>query len=91
MFTADDIQARLRETPFVPVRLLTSSGQSYDITHPDLVLVSKRFLIIGKPSNDNPMQIEAASRVAVLHVTDMQDIPHAKPTGSNGEAATSAG
>ena len=75
MFTADDIQARLHERPFVPVRLVTSSGQSYDITHPDLVLVGRRFLIIGTASNENPRQIEAASHVSVLHVSDLQDIP----------------
>ncbi len=83
MFSADDIQARLRERPFVPVRLITSSGQSCDITHPELVLVGRRFLIIGTASNENPTQIESASRVAVLHVVDLQDMPQAAPTDSN--------
>lgn len=87
MLTADDIQTQLRERPFIPVRLMTSSGQSYDIRHPDLVLVGRRFLIIGTASNENPSQIEAASRVAVLHVTDLQDIPHASATESNGPVA----
>lgn len=84
MFTADDIQARLHERPFIPMRLVTSSGQSYDIRHPDLVLVGRRFLIIGTASNENPAQIEAASRVAVLHVADLQDLPHSAPTETNG-------
>jgi hypothetical protein len=84
MFTADDIQARLHERPFIPVQLVTSSGQSYDITHPDLVLVGRRFLIIGTASNENPTQIEAASRVALLHVADLQDIPRPAPTDTNG-------
>lgn len=87
MFTADDIQARLRERPFVPVRLVTSSGQSYDITHPDLVLVGRRFLIIGTASNENPTQIEAASRVAVMHVADLQDVPYPAPTDTNGPSS----
>ena len=33
MFTADEIEARLRRQPFVPVRVVTSLGQNYDITH----------------------------------------------------------
>ncbi len=66
---------------------MTSSGQSYDITHPDLVLVAKRFLIIGMPSNDNPSQIEAASRVAVMYVTDLQDMPNPTTQDANGPAA----
>ncbi len=87
MFTSDDIQARLRERPFVPVRIITSSGQSYDVSHPELVLIGRRFLIIGTASNENPSQIEAASRVAVMHVTDLQDIPNAAPTDTNGPSA----
>ena len=86
MFTADDIQARLHERPFIPVRIVTSSGQSYDVRHPDLVLVGRRFLIIGTASNENPTQIEAASRVAVMHVADLQDIPSAAPADGNGAA-----
>jgi hypothetical protein len=87
MFTADNIQARLREKPFTPVRVVTSSGQSYDVTHPDLVLVGRRFLIIGTASNENPSQFETASRVAILHITDVQDMPHGAPPESNGSAS----
>lgn len=86
MFTADVIQTRLRERPFVPLRIVTSSGQSYDITHPDLVLVGRRDLIIGTASNDNPGQYETASRVALLHVTDLQDLPRQSTPEKNGAA-----
>jgi hypothetical protein len=86
MFPADDIQARLRERPFVPLRVVTSSGQAYDITHPDLVLVGRRALIIGTASNDNPTQFETASRVAVLHVVDLLDLRTSNPSDTNGPA-----
>ncbi len=84
MFTPNEIQTRLREQPFVPVRIVTSSGQSYDVTHPELVLVGSRSLIIGAASNDNPTQFESASRIAVMHITDLQDLPSAAPPHSNG-------
>jgi len=84
VFSADDVQARLHERPFMPVRIITSSGQSHDVRHPDLVLVGRRFLIIGVASNENPTQIESASRVAIMHITDMQDIPHPAPVDTNG-------
>jgi hypothetical protein len=87
MFTAADIHARIKERPFVPVRIVTSSGQSYDIKHPDLVLIGKQALIIGTASNDSPTIFEVANRVAILHITDMQDIPHAAPSGTNGPPA----
>jgi hypothetical protein len=87
MFTADDIQNRLRERPFVPLRVVTSSGQAYDIRHPDLVLVGRRALIIGTASNDNPTQFETASRVAVMHVLDLQDLPSSPSSETDGPAA----
>jgi len=87
MFTVADLQARIKERPFVPLRIVTSSGQSYDLTHPDLILIGTRAVIIGVASNDNPTVFEAANRVAILHITDLQDIPHAAAPGTNGPAA----
>ena len=85
MFTADDISARIADKPFVPLRIITSSGQAYDITHPDLVMVGRRALIIGTASNENPKQFESVSRVPILHITDLQDIDtQAKSPGNNG-------
>ena len=84
MFTPHDIQARLHEKPFVPVRIVTASGQAYDVTHPDLVLVGQLALIIGVASNENPTFFAMASRVAIMHITDLQDVPRAASTGSNG-------
>lgn len=74
-FTADDVQSRLRQQPFIPVRIVTTPGQTYDIYHPDLVLVGRRFLIIGIPSSDNPSQAEQVTRVALVHVAELRDLP----------------
>ena len=84
MFTPDTIQARLREQPFIPVRIITASGQAYDVTHPDLALVGESSLIIGVASNANPTYFATASRVAIFHITDMQDVPRSASTPSNG-------
>lgn len=83
MFSPDDIQARLREQPFHPVRFVTSTGQTYDIYHPDLVIVAWRFVFIGLPSSDNPTQAEQVTRVAILHITEMQDLPAPAPQANN--------
>jgi hypothetical protein len=84
MFTADDIQRRIRSQPFHPVRIVTSSGQSYDVTHPDLIMFNRRYLLIGTAANDNPSHFEGENRVAVLHITDLQDLPAAKSVSGNG-------
>jgi hypothetical protein len=84
MFSADDIQARLREKPFTPLRIVTTTGQAYDVYHPDLVLVGRRFLVIGLPSAENPAQADQVTGVSVLHVTELRDLPSpAPPPGGN--------
>lgn len=84
MFTADDVQRRIRSQPFRPVRIITSSGQAYDVLHPELVMVGRRGLVIGTPSNENPGIFEVENHVALLHVTDLQDLPAARSVSGNG-------
>ena len=76
MFTADEIEARLRRQPFVPVRVLTSLGQNYDITRPHQVMIGRRAIIIGIPDRENPELYENATQVALMYVTDVQELPH---------------
>ena len=84
MFTAGDVQARLDIRPFNPVRVVASSGQSYNLTHPELVLVTRRFLVVGVASNENPSHFDSSSRIAILHISDLQDIPRPPSGEKNG-------
>ena len=85
MFTADDIQARVRERPFVPLRIVTSAGQSFDIFHPGLIMVGRRALVLGTSSSENPSQFDQVTRVAILHVTAVHDLPVQPSQTGNGQ------
>jgi len=75
MFRPEEIQARLSEKPFRPLRLIASEGLRYDIIHPDLVLVGQRDLTIGFPSQDNPRLYDRLIRVALIHLVGIEDLP----------------
>jgi hypothetical protein len=45
--TAGTLFARLRRRPFVPFRLILSSGTTYDILHPEMLFVSKSGLTVA--------------------------------------------
>ena len=77
MFNPDDIQQRLRQSPFTPVRIIISSGQTFDIYHPDLVMVGRREITIGMASSRNPAQYEHVTRVPIMHITALEDLPAA--------------
>lgn len=84
MFTPEDILARMRGQPFLPLRIVTTTGH-YDVYHPDLVLVGRRYLEVGTASSDNPETFDTISRVAILHITELQDLPaSASPTNQSG-------
>jgi hypothetical protein len=85
MITASDIQDKLKERPFVPFRVIMSSGDKYDIRHPDLVLVGKRHLFVGTASEDNPTMFDRSSLLSVLHVAAVEALPTESAPGNNGQ------
>jgi len=83
VITANNIQEKLKERPFVPFRVIMSSGQFYDIKHPDLVLVGKRHLFVGTASEDNPTMFDRSSLLPMLHVAALEALPaEASPSGN---------
>jgi hypothetical protein len=85
MFTADDIRGRIRQQPFTPLRIVTSSGQTFDVSHPDLVWIGRRDLMVGTALPDAPTYYDQVTRVAIMHVTALQDLPASTPPGGNGQ------
>jgi hypothetical protein len=75
VFSFTDVQERLREKPFRPFRIIVSEGLSFDIRHPDLVFVGRRDLMIGFPGPDNPTAYDRVTRVALVHVIALEDLP----------------
>jgi hypothetical protein len=86
MFTAEDIQARLRDKPFRPARIVASEGMRYDIHHPDLVLVGRRDLTIGFPDPAAPSIYDRVVRIAIGHVVGLEDLPAPAAGSANGPA-----
>ncbi len=84
MFTAEAFYARTHSQPFIPFRVVTSSGQSYDVAHPELVIVGDRFLEIGIPKKPGSMIAHQLFRIALIHVTAVNDLPVPVPGGTHG-------
>ena len=85
MFTADDIYQRLKQRPFTPLRLRASDGESYNVLHPELVLVSRRFLEVGTAAADDPRYFDQIARVSIMHITAVEDLPVQRSVSGNGE------
>lgn len=84
MFRFEDILNRLREKPFRPLRIIASEGQRFDIFHPDLVFVGRHDLMIGFPGPDHPGVYDHVTRVALVHVVALEDLPVPTSGQANG-------
>lgn len=82
MFSSEDVQARLRQKPFQPFRIRASEGPHFDIRHPDLVFVGRRDLQIGFPDPANPSIYDQVTRLALVQVVALEDLPVAASPGN---------
>ena len=77
--TADAVFARLRRRPFVPFRMILSSGTAYDILHPEMLFVSKSGVTVAIYDKDQPPSPEEipmrGSLVSFLHIAATEDLP----------------
>jgi hypothetical protein len=76
--TADAVFARLRRRPFVPFRMILSSGTTYDVLHPEMLFVSKSGVTVAiydKDQRPSPDEIPRESLVSFLHIAATEDLP----------------
>jgi hypothetical protein len=74
MITAQDVRERLAKRPFEPFRIVTSSGQHYDVYHSDFLFVCKRTLTIGTPKTVGDKDPDGTHLISILHVTSLEVI-----------------
>lgn len=77
--TADAIFGRLRPRPFIPFRMILSSGTTYDVLHPEMLFVSKSGVTVAIYDKDqrlSPDEIPAReSLISFLHIAATEDRP----------------
>ncbi len=74
-FTPENIKSRLHEQPFKPLQLVTTTGQTYEVYHPDMIFVTVRYLYVGLPSTPNRVVADDTTRIALMHITELRDLP----------------
>ena len=72
-----DLESELRKEPFQPFRIVTTAGQTYEISERDrpLILVGKRSVIIGLRVPDTDPFFDRYEVVSLLHIVRLEPIP----------------
>ena len=66
----------LRKRPFKPFRIQVSDGTTYDVRHPELVMVGKGEVMIGIPeSGDADPVFDRVETVSLGHVVKLLPAP----------------
>jgi hypothetical protein len=63
----------LGRQPFQPVRITLSSGQFYEIRHPEMALLTRTSLLIGVDMADDGIPAEFKI-LSLLHVTSIEPL-----------------
>lgn len=71
--TVQNFYEALHAQPFQPFRLVMSSGQIYEVRHPEMALLTRTNILVGTDVSDDgvPAQFKILS---LLHVTAIEPI-----------------
>jgi hypothetical protein len=72
--TADTFKEIQHRTPFEPFRVVMSSGESYNVVHPEMVLVTSKalVLVIPDPTRSDGERLAFCSYLHVAHVETLK-------------------
>jgi len=75
--TLDDVLDLLKRRPFAPFRVVTSSGESYDVRHPEMAWPIRNGLYVGLGGGAGSAdQVpERAAFVSLLHISALETLP----------------
>jgi hypothetical protein len=79
LMTVQTFRELLGQRPFRPFRLVMSSGQSYDVRHPEMAMLTKTDMLVGTDLADDG--VPAEFRICpLLHVATIEPLsaPSAK-------------
>jgi hypothetical protein len=73
--TVQTFREMLDRRPFGPFRLVLSSGQSYEIRHPEMALLTRTDLLVGVDIGEDGVPAELKI-LSLLHVTAIEPLSH---------------
>jgi hypothetical protein len=78
----EQVRDTLRHQPFEPFRLVMTDGKSFDIRHPDLLMIGQRTAMVGLTGEAGQTFYERAVKVDLNHVIRLEPLETVPP--SNG-------
>jgi hypothetical protein len=72
---AQDVVRHLKEQPFIPFRIHLDDGRTFDIRHPEMMIVTKRIAVVAIPRPGSPNSIyDNVVTLSLLHIVTIEPI-----------------
>jgi hypothetical protein len=79
--TIQTFRELMTQKPFKPFRLVMSSGQTYDVRHPEVAMLTRTSMLVGTDVADDgvPTEFKICS---LLHVATVEPLNEARAAGA---------
>ncbi len=69
----EDMREFLQKKPFQPFRLTLTDGRTYEVRHPEMVMVGRSAVAIGLPAPNDPRPVyDRLVTVSLLHIMQVE-------------------
>ena len=76
---AEEFRKLMEVQPFVPLRIHMTDGKTFDIYHPDNVLVLRARIDIGVPAEPPGRIMDRVEHCSLPHVVRVEELRNGKP------------
>jgi hypothetical protein len=71
----EELRNFLRARPFVPIRIALTDGRTFEVRHPEMLMLGARAIVIGIPQEGAKDPIfEHSITVTLLHVVSVEPL-----------------
>lgn len=81
--TPEDLRSLVKRRPFKPFRITMATSETFDVVHPELLIVGRSIAALGL-ANGNAAEEPIADKIIWL---DLNQIVHVQPVISPGTSA----
>jgi hypothetical protein len=74
----EEIRELLRRQPFVPIRIHITGGKTYDISHPENIIIGRSRVDIGVGGDAEAGVVDHVDSVSLLHIVRIEDLAPAR-------------
>jgi hypothetical protein len=73
--TGEELRTFAKRQPFRPFRIILTTGATFDVRHPDLIMVGNRVATIGMSYDPKQLIYDYPFTVDLFHVVGVQELP----------------